>query len=215
MNHLAIFDLDGTIIPNPSSEKQFFFWLLRHGYIKLPQVWQSLLFTIKWLKHFKQEIFVKNKAYLFNLPVDEINELAINFTQQELLPKIRSALAQRITAHHQNNDTVILLTGTIEPIAQVFAKHLNFDECYPAICACKDNRFVNSPPIQHPYKMTKLTIAHQICAKHNADINTIINYGNSIHDLPLLQVVGTPIAVTPDRKLKRIALNRGWEIINP
>ncbi|NOY10199.1 MAG: HAD family hydrolase [Spirochaetes bacterium] len=39
-------------------------------------------------------------------------------------------------------------------------------------------------------------------------------YSDSIHDLPLLESVGNPVAVNPDSRLRRIANERGWEIIN-
>jgi HAD superfamily hydrolase (TIGR01490 family) len=37
-------------------------------------------------------------------------------------------------------------------------------------------------------------------------------YSDSIYDLPLLEVVGTPVAVNPDFRLRRIARRRGWQI---
>lgn len=40
-------------------------------------------------------------------------------------------------------------------------------------------------------------------------------YSDSIHDLPTLSMVGKPVAVNPDRKLKKEALSRNWEIILP
>ena len=39
-------------------------------------------------------------------------------------------------------------------------------------------------------------------------------YSDSSHDLPLLRAVGKPVAVNPKRKLRRIALNEGWEILD-
>lgn len=213
MTKLVIFDLDGTIIPNPSSEKLFLFWLIVHRYIGIKQIWQAALFIFKWFFHFKDEIFVRNKAYLYDLPVDKITTAARSFTTQKLLPKIRAEMRQKIEKHHAAADIVILLTGTLEPIAQIFAEHLKFDEYYSNQCVIRDNRFTNSPPTQQPYREEKLTITQKICAKHKIAINTITTYANSIHDLHLLEAVGAPITVTPDKKLRRIARERGWEIM--
>jgi len=213
MSHLVVFDLDGTIIPNPSSEKLFLLWLAKHGYLKMPQLWRTLLFTFKWLPHYRQEIFVKNKAYLYNLSVSHLTDVAQDFTRQKLLPKIRLALAQKILMHRQQGDKVILLTGALQPIAQIFAEHLKFDEYYPTLCVQTNNRFTDLPPTQQPYRLTKLTITQQICAKHHTTVDTITTYANSIHDLPLLQAVKHPITVTPDKKLHTVAKQRGWQII--
>jgi phosphoserine phosphatase len=40
-------------------------------------------------------------------------------------------------------------------------------------------------------------------------------YSDSIHDLPLLLEVGEPVAVAPDRRLRREAEARGWSILEP
>lgn len=213
MTNLVIFDLDGTIIPNPSSEKLFLFWLIAHRYIGIPQLWQASIFTLKWLFRFKQEIFVRNKTYLYHLPVDKIIAKAQEFTIQKLLPKIRPTLAQKIKAHHDQGDVVILLTGTLQPIAQIFAKHLGFTEYHSNQCVSHNNRFTNLPPTQQPYRAEKLSITRQICAKYNVAVNTITTYANSIHDLHLLEAAKIPIVVTPDKKLRRIALKKGWKIM--
>ena len=49
--------------------------------------------------------------------------------------------------------------------------------------------------------------------EHNLDIKKCIFYSDSHHDIPLLETVGHPIVVNPDRKLKRKALNENWEIL--
>ena len=213
MTKLVIFDLDGTIIPNPSSEKLFLFWLITHRYIGIAQLWQAMIFTFKWLWHFKREIFVRNKTYLYNLPVDKITAAAQEFTTKKLLPKIRPELKQRINLHRAQGDTVVLLTGTLQPIAQIFAEHLNFNEYHSGECTLHNNRFTNLPPMQQPYREEKLSITKKICAKYKVAVNAITTYANSIHDLHLLEAAGTPITVTPDRKLRQIALKNGWEIM--
>lgn len=214
MAKLVIFDLDGTIIPNPSSEKLFLFWLIAHRYIGIKQIWQAAIYTFKWLLKFKDEIFVRNKAYLYDLPVDKITAAARSFATQKLLPKIRAAMREKIAEHHAAGDIVILLTGTLTPIAQVFAEHLHFDEYYSNQCVAQNNRFTNLPPTQQPYREEKLTITQKICVKHQTSINDLITYANSIHDVHLLEAAGTPITVTPDKKLRKIALQKKWEIID-
>jgi phosphoserine phosphatase len=37
-------------------------------------------------------------------------------------------------------------------------------------------------------------------------------HADSINDLPLLEEVGIPVCITPDKKLERIAMKRGWRI---
>jgi phosphoserine phosphatase len=39
-------------------------------------------------------------------------------------------------------------------------------------------------------------------------------YSDSFSDLPMLEVVGSPAAVNPDRRLRRVATERGWPVLN-
>jgi HAD superfamily phosphoserine phosphatase-like hydrolase len=213
MQRLVFFDLDGTIINNPSSEKRYFFWLFTNGYIKIKQLISALVFFGRWLHKFKTEIIVKNKAYLYNLPANKIIQKAEHFTITKLLPCLRPYIIERLKKHQDNNDIIILLTGAPNFIADIFAKQLNIDEIYAAEFSYCNDRFSNLPPLQHPFAQEKLVIAEKICQKYNIDIKNSIAYANSIHDLALLEKVGHPIAVTPDRRLKNIAVKKNWEII--
>ena len=47
---------------------------------------------------------------------------------------------------------------------------------------------------------------------NGVDASECAFYSDSVHDIPLLSAVGRPVAVNPDRRLRREALKRGWEI---
>jgi len=47
---------------------------------------------------------------------------------------------------------------------------------------------------------------------HDVDWDHSYGYGNSIEDVPFLEVLGHPVAVNSDRKLKKFALQRNWPI---
>lgn len=213
MQKLVFFDLDGTLINNPSSEKLYVFWLLAHGHIGIKQIIYSLKFIGKWLHKFKSEIMVKNKAYLCGLPVEETIQKAKQFTRQKLLPRLRSHIIERLKQHQAQGDTIILLTGAPKFIAEVFAKQLEIFETRAAEFYHTNNRFNDWPPSQHPFAQEKVTVAQKVCEKYNTNLCNSIAYANSIYDLALLEKVGRAVVVTPDRKLRRIAVQRKWEII--
>jgi HAD superfamily hydrolase (TIGR01490 family) len=69
---------------------------------------------------------------------------------------------------------------------------------------------VVEPACYGPGKVTRtLTYA----AKHGIDLRKSYFYSDSASDMPLLEAVGHPVAVNPHRKLRRIALERGWPIV--
>jgi phosphoserine phosphatase len=214
MTKLVFFDLDGTLIDNPSSEVKFFFYLLKRRYFGWKQIWAAGIFWFRWLWRFKKEIFIKDKAYFYELLVSDISEVAAQFARQRLLPNIRLSIKELLDAHLQNKDIVVLLTGSPEFVADVVAKKLRVNDFYATKLAVNGERFSADPPLQHPYALEKLQIAQTVCDKYQVKITDTVAYANSIHDYALLNACGRPIVVTPDRKLRRIAKAKNWQIID-
>jgi phosphoserine phosphatase len=50
------------------------------------------------------------------------------------------------------------------------------------------------------------------CEKNHYDPAEAWYYSDSVSDLPVFEVVGHPVCITPDKKLTRIASEKGWEI---
>jgi phosphoserine phosphatase len=60
-----------------------------------------------------------------------------------------------------------------------------------------------------PYKAVAM---RELAITDDIDLAESFAYSDSITDLPMLEAVGHPIAVNPDRDLRRVAAERGWEI---
>ncbi len=65
----------------------------------------------------------------------------------------------------------------------------------------------------HPFGATKLEIASEFAAEIGANLSEASAYGDSRHDLDLLQAVRDPVAVMPDRPLLETARGNRWHII--
>jgi phosphoserine phosphatase len=65
----------------------------------------------------------------------------------------------------------------------------------------------------HPFAGAKLALAAELAAQLRADLRHASAYGDSRHDLFLLDAVGNPVAVRPDSALLATARNNGWDII--
>ena len=58
----------------------------------------------------------------------------------------------------------------------------------------------------------KIVRARRLLEELGGSLEAATFYSDSITDLPLLERVGTPVAVCPDRRLSRVATRRGWRI---
>ena len=60
----------------------------------------------------------------------------------------------------------------------------------------------------------RASLAARLAAEHGVDLADCHAYGDSISDLPLLELVGHPVAVNPDFRLAREARRRGWGVVD-
>lgn len=216
MQKLVFFDLDGTILSGISSENAFLWHLIKNGRLGLKQWLASITFILKWFWKYKHYVLIKNKAYLYGLPVQEIREQGQAFVKQHLLNKLRPHLLARIEAHRDAGDYLILLTGSYDFLAQVFTDYLKLDHTEATLCVLnkKNEQYFSAyPPKQHPFAEEKLRIATACCQQHGVSLDQCAAYGNSVNDIILLSKVGQPVAVHPDLLLRRTAQKNNWEII--
>ena len=211
--NLVFFDLDGTLIKGPSSEKRFFWFLLRRRVLSLRQLTAFLIFPLRWFKHYGKDVWKKNKAYLIGLRLDKIQHLASLFVAQTLLPNLRPVVKRRLEHHIEQGDTVVLLTGAPDVIARPLARYLGITHVAATVGDFKNGRFTISPPSIHPHGAAKLKIAEQMCRNFNTSLAKCTAYADSASDIDLLAAVIQPVAVYPDNKLRQISKRLGWEII--
>jgi len=209
---LALFDVDGTLVRG-SSERLFWRYLVARGRQGPRQVAAYLLFLVRYLPTGGIHTLKKNKAYLCGLKRTDVEALADEFVATRLMPRLRDAVAQRLREHSLRGDAVVLLTGTIEPLAQALARRLGVRYVCATLCSERGGRYLAQPPETHPFGAAKLGLARQLAAQIGCELKSAAAYADSRHDLPLLEAVSEPVAVSPDAALARVALARDWEII--
>ena len=159
MKRFVFFDLDGTLLGGISSENAFIIYLIQKRFIGIGQILAVVSFILRWFPKFGRFVFIKNKAYLSGLSINQVTLLAQEFVKNKLIKKIRPSIAKRVEMHRQIGDQIVLLTGSLDFLAQNFANHLNIDIVAGTICATgRNGKFSCLPPIQHPFSAGKLDI---------------------------------------------------------
>ena len=204
----AIFDLDGTII-RLSSEQVFLTYLLNHGEIPIPNLlaWTSNLLRVKSLPVAKS-----NKIYLRGLEEDHIHEIARRCFVDPLRASIAPHISDLIHAHRAEGRTVILMSGSLSFLVQPFHEYFQTDMMVAHELEVVDGRFTGKRIGLHPFAENKAILAQQLATEHGFDLSDSYAYGNHHTDAYKLELFGHPVAVNPDRQLRRIATEKGWHI---
>lgn len=210
---VAFFDLDRTILSLNSGRA----WVsaeYRGGYISLSQLCKALW----WLSRYKlgwAELEAPLRQAIRALTGTEERAMQERVSRffTGLIPYIRPSALEAIHAHQISGARCVLITTSSIYLARHFAEHLGLDEVFATCFEVRAGRFTGAPSGPLCYGEGKLYAAKGYCAEHSISLDACSFYTDSISDLPLLKEVGQPYVVTPDRKLRRVASQRGWPIL--
>jgi len=130
------------------------------------------------------------------------------------MPIMLPAAETLITQHREQGDTLLIITATNSFLTAPIAEKLGIEHLIATEPELKDGRYtgqVAGTPSFHQGKVTRL---QTWLAEQQQDLSDSIFYSDSHNDLPLLELVTTPVAVDPDPKLQTIAQQRGWKILS-
>lgn len=211
----AIFDLDGTLLPEPSLEGRFFSALRQNTAIPFTNYLRWCLEAGRLLPHGLFAVRHANKRYLANV------SSALAFRHFESISFFEEGIA-RVAWHAQRHHEIVLVTGTLEPLARLAAQAL---ECeleargllaHVWVCATQlaEERgcwtgYLTGEAVSGPAKARAL----EALARHaDFDLRQSHAYGNSLLDRHLLCAVGHAHAVNPGKALAALANEKDWPI---
>jgi len=215
MSIVAFFDLDYTIL-TVSSGRLFIRYLRRVRAISRRQevtIWAWSSLYVLGLVDFPHlvtrlitDIVAEDEAATWALCRRWFDEMVVNFISEDA--------RRAITRHRAEGHHVAIVTASTPYAAGPVAAHLGLDNHFLATrLEVYDGRFSGRLVEPACYGAGKVYWAEQYAATHGLDLSQSYFYTDSISDLPLLERVGHPVAVNPDRHLRNLAQARGWPIV--
>ena len=203
---LALFDIDGTLVTGAATERRFALQLARTGHLGPRQglafARQALAGLPAWGRH----TLKKDKAWLAGLDVAQLAALARPWAAALVARAGFAPCIARLEHHRQAGDTVALLSGTPQFLAEVIGRELGVDLVVATLCVARDGRFGAAAPLRHPFGAEKLELAHALARATGIGLWRCVAYADSGQDLPLLRAVGTAVAGRPRAAPPRGAL---------
>ena len=209
---LVIFDIDGVLVRG-STEREFFKYLLRHGTLGFRQLLTGAACFLRYLPAAGLHVGKVNKGYLAGLRSSELDALGERFIEEWVDKNWYHPALSRLREHQQRNDSVMLMSGTLEQLARPMAERLRVRHVLSTLLSQRDGILQSRLPVVHPFAWAKRVLGEKVVRDLELEWRQVTAYGDSYYDLPLLEAVGEPVAVRPDAKLRRVAIERNWEII--
>jgi HAD superfamily hydrolase (TIGR01490 family) len=143
----------------------------------------------------------------------DMAKLCSEVLNDTLLYSVFSEARKEINFHKNNGVKVIILSSTLDYICRSMSENLGMDGFICSSLESKDGLFTGRPVGRLCYGEEKLERLTGYCSTNTIDHSCLWYYADSISDLPVLNAVGHPVCINPDRKLNREALKRGWKTL--
>ena len=150
---------------------------------------------------------------LKNLDVSIVENLVEEFIQKNI-DNLTDDLTDDLLKKAKSEDKVLIASGSHDFLVKGFAEYFDIESSIGTPVEIKNDIFTGNLSGKPTFSDGKVSAVKQWCFENDLDIEKSIFYSDSINDLPMFESCGVPIAVNPDQRLKEIALDRSYKIIN-
>ena len=161
--------------------------------------------VIDW-QEWGQKLMIDSLGFIKDPDEAKLKQVSEWVVEHDFWRKRREDVISRLIQHRENGAQVYIASSVVEPFIEPFARRIGV-------------KYIGTPTqiVNGKVKLASELVANekkieQVLSRLAIDCVDVA-YGDTVLDIPLLEHADHPVAVYPDKKLKAVALKRGWEII--
>lgn len=213
----AFFDLDKTILAKSSSfvfAKPFY----KEGLIGRSDVIRSayaqFVYLMSGADHDQMESMRVYMSQLVNgWNVDQVQAIVGETLDDIVDPIVFEEAVELMRSHQAAGRDVIIISSSGTEIVEPIGARLGADLAIGTQVAVEDGQYTGEI-LFYAYGEGKAEAMRSLAEERGYDLAASYSYSDSHTDLPMLEVVGHPVAVNPDAELRRIAAERHWPVMD-
>ncbi|MDI2127919.1 HAD family hydrolase [Yinghuangia seranimata] len=212
----AFFDLDKTIIAKSSAlafSRSFYQGGLINRRAVLKSAYAQFVFLVGGADHDQME---RMREYLSALcrgwDVQQVREIVAETLHDLIDPLIYDEAASLIEEHHAAGRDVVIVSSSGAEVVEPIGEMLGADRVVATRMVVEDGRYSGEIEF-YAYAENKAAAVRELAEAEKYDLSRSYAYSDSVTDLPMLEEVGHPYVVNPDRGLRREAVARGWPVL--
>lgn len=214
MKKAAIFDIDGTILNNMSSERVLFRYLMDKKIVTAKDVLRFATVFVNNLLLLKGIYLRKNKYYLKDKGYREMVSYINECFQDRISPYISPIALEEMNRLKKAGYMIILLSGTLNPLVECFRRYCNADIGIGTNLGIdKDGMITGEIDGIHSYSGGKVKVVERLAAEYDIDLPASSAYANQYLDVKFMRMVGCPVAVNATRMLRFYATLNRWRTV--
>ncbi len=211
----AFFDLDKTIISKSSSlaltRPMYRAGMVTRGQL-LRGAYAQLVYALlgadeKKMDRLKEGMLQLTKGW----DRDEVERLVRDVIIEVIDPYVYQEALDLMALHRQERRRIYIVSSSPEEVVRPLARHFGVSGVIATRPRIEEGLYTGELAF-YCYGEGKAQAIRELAERVGVDLEGSYAYTDSITDLPMLEAVGHPVAVNPDRDLRREAEERGWEI---
>ena len=212
----AFFDLDKTVVAK-SSTLAFGKPLYKEGLITPAVVLKGAYAQMAYqLLGADEKRMEKSRVALLELTkgweADRVQNLVRETLQEIIDPLIYAEALELFEEHRDAGRDLYLVSSSGEEVVMPLAEYLGVPHVIATRAGIDDEGRYDGTLDFYCYAENKAIAIRAEAEARDIDLASSYAYSDSVTDVPMLEAVGHPVAVNPDKDLRRVAEERGWEI---
>jgi HAD superfamily hydrolase (TIGR01490 family) len=213
----AFFDLDKTIIAKSSTlafSRPFYEGGLINRRTVLRSGYSQFVYLFGGADHDQME---RMRQYLSALAsgwdVQTVKDIVAETLHHIVDPLVYDEAVDLIEEHHTAGRDVVIVSSSGAEVVEPIGEMLGADRVVATQMVIEDGRYTGEIAF-YAYAEGKAEAIRDLAARECYDLAQSYAYSDSATDLPMLEAVGHPYAVNPDKTLRRLAAERGWPVLD-
>ena len=212
----AFFDLDRTLVAGSSG----FYWAraaMDAGVISRRRMARIVLQNIEFRLRGSTDEGTEKMRQEISAMIAGRREVDLKRMMPEVLagvlPRLYPQMLEIAYGHQDAGRKVYIATASAQGLAQILSEILGFDGGIGQVSEVVDGRYTGRDADIFTYREGKAERIRALAGAEGIDLAASWAYSDSGSDLPMLRLVGHPVAVNPDRELEQVAGEEGWEVL--
>ena len=211
---IAFFDLDHTLLDGANGNLVVKY-MVKTRRMGLDAVWKAIKFTFLYRLNRlpREEVYRWTFRECGKYSMQELIAMLDESYEQYVMPRLFKEGAECVAEHKAKGHHTVIATAAGEYMSEKVRVQLGAEGKIAAIAAVVDGRLTDQVEMPMPYGEGKEILARRYAEQRGVSLEDCWFYSDSLADVPLLEAVGHPVAVNPQRAVRRIAAEKGWPVL--
>lgn len=211
--YVAFFDLDETLLAK-NSGRVFWEYCMENRLYSPVEIGYLGFSLLKFLVGFDEtEDFIRSWASVFRgWSENKMESITRELFDQRIRPVIRNPAVSEVKKHQDAGARTVILSASTRFVCHPVRDHLGMDEALCTALAIENGKFTGKLASPYIFGEQKYLSALSYCQENGFDLSRAWYYGDAFTDRFVMEAVGNPVCVTPDRKLRAYAREKNWRI---